>query len=296
MGIDATSAIYLLSLKRSDTNFSSVLTLGRQDISHIRAKDFDEIVAKSKIAIDDKTKKDITSDKWADDLFRYLGASSVEAIDASDYEGADHIHDLNDSVPIALHDKYDVVFDGGTLEHVYNIPNALLNCMKMVKIGGHFISIAVCNNFVGHGFYQFSPEFFFRSLSKKRGFEIKDAIFVELGHSPIRHPIWHRVPDPDVVRGRVTFTGNKRVYMIIRAQKISSIDLSGVFPQQSDYENIRWKHVPSETMSTNPIVSSYRAVRKAVIANAPDVVMDYLRDVRARRRERQLLQRMNPYE
>lgn len=296
MGIDATSAIYLLRLKRSDTNFSSVLTLGRQEMSHLHAKDFNEIVAKSRVSIDDKTAKDITSDKWADGLFRFLGASTVEAIDASDYEGANHIHDLNRTIPAALHDKYDVVFDGGTLEHVYNIPNALLNCMKMIKIGGHFISISVCNNFVGHGFYQFSPEFFFRSLSQSRGFEIKDAIFVELGRSPVQHPIWHRVPDPDVVRRRVTFTGNKRMYIIIRAQKIFNVDLSGIFPQQSDYENIRWKQSSPETTSTNRISSSYRALRKAIISNAPDVVMDYLRDIRERRRERHLVQRMNPYE
>jgi len=31
--------------------------------------------------------------------------------------------------------KYDLVFDGGTLEHVFNFPVAIKNCMEMVKVG-----------------------------------------------------------------------------------------------------------------------------------------------------------------
>src|SRR5437763_3852117 len=55
-------------------------------------------------------------------LFRALGFTSVESLDASDYEGADIVWDLNKAVPDSLKAKYDVVFDGGTSEHVFNFP------------------------------------------------------------------------------------------------------------------------------------------------------------------------------
>ena len=63
------------------------------------------------------------------------------------------------------------MIDSGSLEHVFNISQALRNCLEMVESGGHFISIGPANNAMGHGFYQFSPELYFRILSphKSRG-------------------------------------------------------------------------------------------------------------------------------
>lgn len=98
--------------------------------------------------------------KHADDFFRGLGATSVDVMDVSEYEGANILHDLNQPVSTQLTDAYDCVFDGGATEHVFNFPMALKNCMEMVKVGGHLIVIAPWNNYAGQGFYQLSPELF----------------------------------------------------------------------------------------------------------------------------------------
>jgi hypothetical protein len=74
---------------------------------------------------------------WSDPFFKLLGASQVGPIDVSAYQGASIIHDLNEPIPGALHERFDVVFDCGTLEHIFNVPVALKSYMDMVRVGGH---------------------------------------------------------------------------------------------------------------------------------------------------------------
>ena len=63
--------------------------------------------------------------------------------------------------------QFDVVYDGGTLEHVFNFPVALRNAMELLRPGGRLFTIHTCaNNLCGHGFYQFSRELFYRTLSQ----------------------------------------------------------------------------------------------------------------------------------
>jgi hypothetical protein len=96
------------------------------------------------------------------DVFSSLGFSSLEALDFSDHEGAEHIFDLNNAaLPSGLHNRYDLVYNGGTLEHIFHVPNALMNISKMVRAGGTVVHLLPCNNWVEHGFYQISPTLMF---------------------------------------------------------------------------------------------------------------------------------------
>ena len=71
----------------------------------------------------------------------------VDIMDFSDYE-SNIIQDLN--TLIKNHDifeKYDLIIDGGTLEHVFHVPNAFENFFKLLKIGGrilHFAKLKSC--------------------------------------------------------------------------------------------------------------------------------------------------------
>jgi hypothetical protein len=95
-------------------------------------------------------------------FFSALGFSSTEALDFSDYEGAEHVFDLNEpSLPAALQNRFDLVFNGGTLEHVFHVPNALSSISKMLRPGGTVMHLAPCNNWCEHGFYQISPTLMF---------------------------------------------------------------------------------------------------------------------------------------
>jgi SAM-dependent methyltransferase len=98
------------------------------------------------------------SDGFTENLFHYLGSSEVVSMDASPYEGADLCHDLNTAVPDQYVSTFDTIFDGGTIEHIFNLPIVFENIKRMLKPEGLFLSVNAANNQLGHGFYQFSPQ------------------------------------------------------------------------------------------------------------------------------------------
>lgn len=94
-----------------------------------------------------------------------LGADRVFAADASDYENPDFIIDLNDEISKNYYEKFDVIIDMGTMEHVFDIPTALGNIVKMLKKSGDVILASPSSNSIDHGFYSFSPTLFFDFFS-----------------------------------------------------------------------------------------------------------------------------------
>ena len=91
-------------------------------------------------------------------------------MDFSNYEGATILHDLNVKLKDGEMSKYDTVLDLGTLEHVYNISNALFNLSKLCKVGGQILHVLPANQMCGHGFWQISPELFFSLYSERNGY------------------------------------------------------------------------------------------------------------------------------
>ena len=199
---------------------------------------------------------------WASNSFlRALGAKKIVSCDASAYEGADLTHDLNLPVPTDFEESYDVVIDGGTLEHVFNFPTAIANCMKMLKTGGYLISFTTINNYCGHGFYQFSPELFYRVLSAENGFRVARmvALAEDVGigsffglryYFPISGP-WYEVMDPAEIGKRVTLMNRESVVLMILAQKTANTPIFRTFPQQSDYVP-RWKDNRKDQLPNKP--------------------------------------------
>jgi SAM-dependent methyltransferase len=93
-------------------------------------------------------------------FFKLLGFGEVQSCDVSPYEGATVLADLNQPVPPAMHGLFDVIFNGGTLEHIFNLQTALANVHTMLKAGGRVIHIAPSSNTIDHGFYSISPTLF----------------------------------------------------------------------------------------------------------------------------------------
>jgi len=99
-----------------------------------------------------------------------LGADTVQVSDISPNEMPDFIIDLNNPVCPEFNQKFDVIFDIGTLEHIFDVPTALENIVRMLKPGGTVIIDVPASNSIDHGFYQFSPTLFFDFFSAN-GFE-----------------------------------------------------------------------------------------------------------------------------
>jgi hypothetical protein len=104
------------------------------------------------------------------DVFRMLGYDTVDTIDFSDAESPDILHNLSDPVPEDLHEKYDLVFDIGVVEHVCDIFQALCNCMTMVKPGGTVVHIVPLHGWHNMTYFNFQP-MFFHEVYAANGFE-----------------------------------------------------------------------------------------------------------------------------
>jgi hypothetical protein len=170
---------------------------------------------------------------YAETLLQRLSAETIDSLDYSNYEGANILHDMNYPVPTELKEKYSLVLESGSLEHIFNFPVSMANCMEMTEKDGHLLIITPVNNIMGHGFYQFSPEVFYRVLNESNGFEIRQMLIFE--YSPDLK--WYSVKDPKNVKQRVELMNSSATYLCILAKRKAVVPINTTFPQQSDYED-----------------------------------------------------------
>ena len=265
MGLAIASTRFLVKARHSGVQFDHVLTLGRQNMV-LSPRRVENILREfgfwpPPVGVAEFHRRMQEPSQRFDTFARALGAQTVTACDMSGYEGATLVHDLNLPVPRDWEEKFDVVIDGGTLEHVFNFPVAIANCMRMVRTGGHLILLSPANNYFGHGFYQFSPELFYRVLSQENGFKV--ARMLVAGEADGASSLFgvkysfsvcspeYEVNDPAEVHERVTLINNKPILVFVLAQKISANSIFDKPPQQSDYAD-QWK----EGVAQDPLAQS----------------------------------------
>ena len=257
MGLDINTVLFLIDARKRGIALGEMLTLGRQEIN-VYPRKMVQVLKKHGLPADDYLRE--ADNRFAEPCLKALGASRVSSLDASNFEGADFVHNLNEPPPAELTNRFDTIFDGGTLEHVFNFPAAIANCMSMVKVGGRFIMHTVANNMCGHGFYQFSPELLYRIFSAENGYEMERLVVHRLG--PYNR--WYEVPDPNVIRSRIQLISFTPVQMLVQARKVKVAEIFATTPQQSDY-SVLWQASASAS-SPKPAQSS--ALQRTVPALA----------------------------
>jgi len=175
------------------------------------------------------------ADRFFCDVLRF---DKTDSLDISDYEGATIIHDVGERVPANLEQQFDLIVDGGTLEHVFNFPVAIANLMRMARVGGVVYSQVPCNNLCGHGFYQFSPELMHRLFSPSNGYElmfvrVAIARYLSIEFSG-KHPVY-QVRDPAELGSRVNLVTSRPAIMITMARRTAVHELLANKIHQSDY-------------------------------------------------------------
>lgn len=232
MGINVNDCSLLFHSKKLGVSYKETLMLGRLNL-FVPRESLIKIINKYKT-----NEKDIGDvkfpDEYSEPLFEILGADKIDSIDFSGYENANVIHDLNTPIPEHLKNKYSAVIDGGTIEHIFNFPVAIKNCMNMLKVGGHYIGISPANNAMGHGFYQFSPELYYRVFNEENGFIIKKMLISIDVDNETR---WYEVADPKTVHSRVMLVNNFPISLMFIAEKIAEKNVFETTPQQLDYTN-----------------------------------------------------------
>lgn len=233
MGIDRYFADFLLYARDAGADFRETATLGRLNL-FIDERSLRRVFAEHGMAVSDADIQRVRdgSGGYVEELLRSFGAETVTSIDASAYENASCIHDMNLPIPDGLKRRFSVVIDGGTLEHIFNFPTAIRNCMEMLEVGGHLLVHTMANNFMGHGFYQFSPELFYRVLSPENGFRIHRAVVFK---SRIGTPRWYEAADPQEIGERVELINGRPTYLLVHAERIADVPMFAAPPQQADY-------------------------------------------------------------
>ncbi|MTF38974.1 hypothetical protein [Cyanobacterium aponinum] len=236
MGINVNGLRFLLYTKSKGVDFSSVAMIGRQGL-HLTFEQFCTIINQEfGYKINTGKLLDIYNHKYCDELLKFLGANIVHSFDYSFYEGSSHVQDFNLPIDNKYFYQYSLVIEGGTLEHIFNFPIAIKNCMQMLKIGGHYIGISPTNNYMGHGFYQFSPELYFRIFSSNNGFHIKEMFF----HEGREAHEWQKVPDPEEIKSRIEIINSQPTLLLFFAQRLADCEIFSQPPLQSDYVS-NWK-------------------------------------------------------
>lgn len=168
MGIPRGTARLLLEETRRRPFSGSVLQLGRSSI-YLTEHELRRWAKKHGVELRDTGEVELSHDpRLAQQgclgdrtFFASLGFDRVEACDISDWEGAEHIFDLNEPVPDDLHGRFDAIVDPGSILQIFHQPNVLKNFHDLTKVGGRIIHAGVpSNNHVDLGFYMFSPTFF----------------------------------------------------------------------------------------------------------------------------------------
>jgi SAM-dependent methyltransferase len=247
MGLSLSSARVLLYYQTLGVSFKRVATIGRQELlasagamSHAFKQWGQTYLEQQDRCVASQSRR------YAEPLFQSLGAKEIIAFDNSDFEGAERVWDFNRDLPDPGDDRFDFVLDGGSLEHIFNFPVAVANCMRLVKLGGCFASITPANNYLGHGFYQFSPELMFRIFCAENGFALLNVLIMEDRNGAP----WYEVTDPAILHKRVTLQNCKPVLMYVLARKVTEVPLFSIVPQQSDYATI-WKTASELGASNN---------------------------------------------
>jgi len=235
MGLDFNSVKFLLWAKNLGVRFDRTLTLGHQGLSSPHrqfchaVQDFG--IEATPAEVERVYKRPPMAALYADEFLRFLGAKEVVSVDRSDFEQATLIHDLNKPFPEHLRGSFDLVIDGGTLEHIFHYQTALFNCLDLLRVGGHFITLTPATGQMGHGFYQFSPELFFRVFSPERGFVLRKIILYECSKTD---SAFYEIEDP-AHSNSLTISPARPMQMAVLVQKTSETPADLDPPQQSDY-------------------------------------------------------------
>jgi hypothetical protein len=166
--------------------------------------------------------------------------------------------------------QYDVVFDGGTIEHVFNLPQVLKNIHHLLKISGRIIHASPSHNHVDHGFFMFSPTFF-NDYYTANLYNIKT--FYLFKYSSPQKSVWSVYEYKPGSIDAYSFGGfGKKMLGIWFIAKKTSASLDNIIPQQGGYLHI-WKNndnlqnknnVSNKSKSAKEILKQFRILRQGV--------------------------------
>jgi hypothetical protein len=159
MGITLNAAFLMMIEGQRRPYSGSVLQLGRQNVLLNYAQlEYLAHVTRYPLTPIDVEQPGV----WLNDeqFFTALGFSEIHSMEYGTTENASYRWDLNYPVTASWHEQYDFIYDGGTIEHVFHVPNALESICYMLKVNGRVFHESAASGSIDHGFYALQPTLF----------------------------------------------------------------------------------------------------------------------------------------
>lgn len=244
MAIPDTLATRLIETVKDHNLSGDFVMLGRQRWVGKRRKRsailFEETLEKYLPGVSEEDLKN-PDNEYSETFFKLLGFKNVDSMDFSDFEQASIIQDLSHDLAPKLRNKFDVVYDGGTCEHIFDLPTAYRNINKMLKPGGVLIGHSPCNNWVNHSFYQINPEMVYGFWEKTLGYEVLHCTLQPILPMYARKVVTTTNPNITGKRPRLSHELSAGgIILNYAVRKPKGRTRSGNKVYQTDYEN-RWQ-------------------------------------------------------
>lgn len=147
--------VLLVGRQTIDMNVEVAIKLVEQVLGHVRTKSplVDVTTrARDELAISRDTISDVG-------FFSLFTDAEVVAVDVTDYEGADIVHDMCTALPTHMIEDYDFVFNGSCLDNIFDVAAAIRNFGLCLKPTGRLFQIELGTS-SRSSYVSFSPEWF----------------------------------------------------------------------------------------------------------------------------------------
>lgn len=167
MGLTSNMALILLREHRYRPFSGNLLSIGRQTCwldearaTALVARECGRLRPDRRIELDRATLAAQGTAFITDSSFYSLFCDiRYSAIDVSAYEGADVVWDLCEPVPEEFERRYDIVYDGGALDNMFDPATAIKNIARMLKPGGRVVHVERVSS-IFHNYSSFSLAWF----------------------------------------------------------------------------------------------------------------------------------------
>lgn len=174
MGISAHLALMLLQEHKYKPITGRVLFIGRQtfnmDIDHAAAlvestlgssRDVTASVLDTRTRASKQEAKGVEENLISDkSFFSLFSDAEIVAVDVTDYEEADIIHDMTQPLPDHMIGAYDFVINGSCLDNIFDPAAAQRNFGRCLKSNGRLFQVE-CGSSFSSAYVMFSPEWFY---------------------------------------------------------------------------------------------------------------------------------------
>lgn len=303
MGFDRVTVEFLLHEHRHKPITGKLLTIGRQTVG-LTPQQAIELIKESGTSLRDDAVMEIdkltvhtpAEGGFISDvaLFSLFSTAKVAALDVTDYEGAEYIHDMGVPIPPSLKEQFDFIINGSCLDNIFDPATAIKNVSKMLKPGGRTLDFEWSNSHAT-AYLKYSPDWFLdyyainnfddckvylinypNSIDMDLDGRHRPEFFSRRGH---HCEAWHF--DPLVINhGQIGFecssvdVFNRNLVLVIAEKGNNST--SDVSPVQKHYRGSPAAHAPyiaaaqRFTSSSRPVFSNGRVVpRVAPISPNP---------------------------